>query len=282
SPYRAHANAVKRAVTRRFPQIDAKAIGTVHTFQGSEKPVMIFSAMACLSRSNLTWFDSRPNLLNVAVSRAKELFILVGNLSYLEKGRFTRRLIEHIETYGVVSEYKTEAEVTSPYDTGSNIVIQNCEHLSVFADALAKAKKSLVIVVPTVSGEPVRQFMAQVKSILDRGEVAVTVLYGTPSRNDASSGGPIVREERALKELFSQYEMARMIRLKGMGTNQRLLLCDEQFAIAGSWNWLSHRYGPACARAEIVEGVQIREETSFKQTDIATIKRIKAMIQRLK
>jgi superfamily I DNA and/or RNA helicase len=49
------------------------------------------------------WFiDRRPNLLNVAVSRARELFILVGNLDLLLKGNYTKQLVEYIKQFGEI------------------------------------------------------------------------------------------------------------------------------------------------------------------------------------
>jgi hypothetical protein len=47
------------------------------------------------------WFINwRPNLLNVAVSRARKLFILVGNLVRIYEGGHTRELVEYIKEFG--------------------------------------------------------------------------------------------------------------------------------------------------------------------------------------
>ncbi|MGI2909745.1 AAA domain-containing protein [Tolypothrix sp. VBCCA 56010] len=56
-------------------------MGTIHTFQGGEKSVIILSTRQCRKEDSLWFINRRPNLLNVAVSRARELFILVGNLA---------------------------------------------------------------------------------------------------------------------------------------------------------------------------------------------------------
>ncbi|MEH2170650.1 MAG: hypothetical protein V7K41_29170 [Nostoc sp.] len=45
--------------------------------------------------------NRRPNLLNVAVSRARELFILVGNLGRISEGGHTRELVKYIKEFGV-------------------------------------------------------------------------------------------------------------------------------------------------------------------------------------
>jgi hypothetical protein len=58
-------------------------IGTVHTVQGREAEAVIFVLGAPGSQQNgaRRWAGGRPNLLNVAVSRAKEVIYVVGNRS---------------------------------------------------------------------------------------------------------------------------------------------------------------------------------------------------------
>lgn len=59
---------------------DIKA-GTVHTLQGSEKSIIIMSSALSLSTSikTMDWIKNNHELINVAVTRAKEQFIFVGD-----------------------------------------------------------------------------------------------------------------------------------------------------------------------------------------------------------
>jgi hypothetical protein len=58
----------------------AKSIGTVHTFQGKEKELVIFVLGADEnSKGSAYWAASKPNLLNVAVTRAKYGLYIIGN-----------------------------------------------------------------------------------------------------------------------------------------------------------------------------------------------------------
>lgn len=56
-------------------------IGTVHALQGAEKEIILFSTVYGVGEVGTMFFDieNKPNMLNVAVSRAKETFIVVGN-----------------------------------------------------------------------------------------------------------------------------------------------------------------------------------------------------------
>lgn len=56
-------------------------IGTVHTVQGREAEAVIFVLGAPMAQQNGArgWAGGRPNLLNVAVTRAKEVLYVVGN-----------------------------------------------------------------------------------------------------------------------------------------------------------------------------------------------------------
>lgn len=62
-------------------------VGTVHQFQGDEKDIIIFSpAITEHSRKgSFFWLNNNKELVNVAMSRAKKNFILLGNQDAIEK-----------------------------------------------------------------------------------------------------------------------------------------------------------------------------------------------------
>lgn len=72
-------------------------IGTVHTFQGKEASTVIFCTAASKIRNNtggITWVNSKPNLINVAVTRAKHHLFVIGNMNDWEKGVNSQELQE--------------------------------------------------------------------------------------------------------------------------------------------------------------------------------------------
>lgn len=54
-------------------------VGTVHALQGAERPLVLFSATSSPDDGRTPFMDVNPDMLNVAVSRAKENFVLFGH-----------------------------------------------------------------------------------------------------------------------------------------------------------------------------------------------------------
>jgi AAA domain len=69
-------------------------IGTVHTVQGREADVVILVLGAPYPQQTGArgWAGGRPNLLNVAVTRAKEAIYVVGNRQLWREAGFFREL----------------------------------------------------------------------------------------------------------------------------------------------------------------------------------------------
>lgn len=82
---------------------------TAHKFQGSEKDIMIFS-LVLASRGNGNsdrWYNIYPQILNVALSRAKYLLYIIGDKNFCHKR--TGVLKRLVETYDEIKKQeKTE------------------------------------------------------------------------------------------------------------------------------------------------------------------------------
>lgn len=82
--------------------------GTVHAFQGDEKDVILFSLALTDKTQQKTydWLKNNKELINVAVSRAKDKFIMIGSSRELERLHDTEstddiyELAEYIRTRG--------------------------------------------------------------------------------------------------------------------------------------------------------------------------------------
>ncbi|MGH8049688.1 MAG: AAA domain-containing protein [Burkholderiales bacterium] len=84
APFRAQAESLQTALTKQFGEAARDmVINTVHALQGAEKPIVAFS----LTQTVAPFFvdSDGPNLLNVAVSRAQDSFILFAAPSVLKR-----------------------------------------------------------------------------------------------------------------------------------------------------------------------------------------------------
>lgn len=78
TPFKAQSTLIREdKYLSRFP------VGTVHTFQGAESPIVIFS-LVYGKTDNPVFIKSNHELMNVAVSRAKDHFLIFGNRECLE------------------------------------------------------------------------------------------------------------------------------------------------------------------------------------------------------
>ncbi|WP_051748626.1 DEAD/DEAH box helicase [Terribacillus saccharophilus] len=81
-------------------------IGTVHTFQGKEADIVYFiTGTDATTLSAAEWACKEPNLLNVAVTRAKKEFYLIGDQNLLERFNNYKTIIKEIEEHETETLY---------------------------------------------------------------------------------------------------------------------------------------------------------------------------------
>lgn len=86
TPFKSQANEIRKELRISFSsQAVPVDVGTVHTFQGAERKIIIFSTTYGANESGF-FIDNNSNLMNVAVSRAKDAFWVFGSIDCLKKG----------------------------------------------------------------------------------------------------------------------------------------------------------------------------------------------------
>ena len=84
SPFAYQAREIQRVLRAEAPALMKRdrelTVGTVHALQGAERAIVIFSPTYGSTFTGKAFFDDKPNMLNVAVSRAKDSFIVIGNM----------------------------------------------------------------------------------------------------------------------------------------------------------------------------------------------------------
>lgn len=100
TPFRHQAERINSAIPPQFSQrIEAN---TVHKYQGDEKDIMIYSLVVTNNspEKKIRWIDySVPNLVNVAVTRAKSTLYVVCNVDYIKSHSSATNPLGHLVRY---------------------------------------------------------------------------------------------------------------------------------------------------------------------------------------
>lgn len=91
TPFAPQAAAIAALIRKSMPDTKAKGygvtVGTVHRLQGAEREIILFSPVYGDGYKGGMFFDRGRNMMNVAVSRAKDSFLVFGNLALFDARR---------------------------------------------------------------------------------------------------------------------------------------------------------------------------------------------------
>ena len=105
TPFGAQVRAIGKACREKGIDVgqgeNSMTVGTIHALQGAERPVIIFSPVYSKDADG-AFIDSSPSMLNVAVSRAKDSFLVFGDMAVFEnapkstpRGLLAQFLLQH-------------------------------------------------------------------------------------------------------------------------------------------------------------------------------------------
>lgn len=86
TPFKSQVGVISTILKKELPNLEKNiTVGTVHTFQGAERSIIIFSSVYGY-KDGCFFIDKDKSLMNVAVSRAKDSFLFFGDLRCLVGG----------------------------------------------------------------------------------------------------------------------------------------------------------------------------------------------------
>lgn len=100
-------NAIRPIIKKRYPKMDFQEIniwlkencGTIHTFQGKEANEVLL-VLGCDSQSRkkaADWLGKKPNIINVAVSRAKYRLGIIGDYELWENIMYVNTACKYLK-----------------------------------------------------------------------------------------------------------------------------------------------------------------------------------------
>lgn len=244
TPFAAQGRRIRQALAARNLRIEK--CGTVHGLQGAERPLVLFSSVYSTRGPGSGagfFFDSGPEMLNVAVSRAKDGFFVFGDMGiFSQQGSspsalLARKMFASEDNEIPVKVVRPELRDSRPEEY-IKVVMGLEEHLILLASAFEDARQSIVIVSPYVTDRAVVQYKTaggrwaqgipgKIRDCVARG-VGVTVYVDK---------GKLVpdKSEAAIAAIKNAGADVRFVR----NTHAKPLYVDDELFVEGSFNWFS-------------------------------------------
>lgn len=235
TPFSAQATEISKSLKQAGIK-DKIQVGTVHRFQGGEKNLMIFSPVYGMHDDVKSYFfDSGKNMMNVAVSRAKDSFLVFGDMRIFanQPNSTPSGLLGH----HLLSDLNNEITDINVPTRIPNAIEMQCErirtledHRNALHEALTQSKERIIIMSAFLSYNAIEQdnIISLLKEAGERG-VKRLVLYDIAFNKNKK------RAEKVIKA-FEKADVP----IHGVnGIHHKTLAYDNQFYMDGSFNWLS-------------------------------------------
>lgn len=252
TPYGSQTKLLREALRRHVSTVaDGITIGTVHSLQGDECPIVVFSPTVTRTALDAAgtgrpFFDTRPSILNVAVSRAMSAFVVIGDMGLFDRAGQplpSTVLARHLftEPTNELLDVLPAVAVTAP--EGTQRINGTPEHRELLVRAFEMARSRLLISSPFLTQGAIEadNVTDLIRRATKKQGVDVVVYSGSRiSKDDGSS----------LKTLVAALEDAGARVLLTTRLHAKTLACDESLVVEGSFNWLSASRDPARAKKE--------------------------------
>ncbi len=257
SPFAAQARLIDGLLTERLGQRGAGIAATVHRFQGNEKATMILDLTDATGVSISGFLKAKrideegARLLNVALSRAKDHVILVGDFRYLiDKGgrsSLVTGVIQDFRKYGSPIEIDLFSELTgAEWATGlghlgaaafdfsedTSAIFDERTFYEVFPGDLKRAEESIIIFSPYMTEDGVGRWADYFRLARLRG-ISVQIHTQPPRTRRGFWDNPTESITQRLRQLGVSVAYR-------SNMHEKVALIDRHIAWHGSLNILSH------------------------------------------
>jgi energy-coupling factor transporter ATP-binding protein EcfA2 len=244
TPFRSQARLIKTSLPRAGPLCKEITVGTVHSLQGAERPIVIFSpTYDADSVRGVPFFDRKPNMLNVAVSRAMDSFVVIGDMRlFRRKGRSPSAVLGSMlfaddarELLDVDGNHRFPRELLV---RGERISILE-RHREVLRHALTQARATQIVLIasPWISVKAVEddKLGPLVADAVRRGARVRIVVDGELALQNPKHRGREALEE--IRKAGASIHIAAYM-------HSKTLIAGPAEIIEGSFNWLSANRQP--------------------------------------
>jgi hypothetical protein len=248
TPFSAQVNAIKAALSKLDIDCsggeDSITVGTVHSLQGAERVIVLFSPV--YSKHEDGGFIDRDNtMLNVAVSRAKDSFLVFGDMDLFEiqpgsspRGLLSKYLFASYDN-ALQFEYKERQDLSTAQTQISTLhgVDQHDAFLNQTFDAIGK---SIIIVSPWLTWQKLEQtgFLASMAQARVRG-IDITVVTDKGFNTEDSDYEKRKAKQQRLDEAIEKLNEMGIVTKLVNRVHSKIVMGDERLLCIGSFNWFS-------------------------------------------
>lgn len=257
TPFGAQVNEIKRAIRNSKANVnvdkgeDHLTIGTVHSFQGAERKLIIFSAVYS-KHVDGTFIDNAPSMLNVAVSRAKDSFLVFGDMDIYNpqlktpRGILARYLFS-CEKNSLCFEYLERKDLLESESVSFQVLINLNEHDSFLKNVINNAVKEIYIVSPWFSINAVNNsnILPFMESVIQKKGIKISI-YTDDELN-------LLGDNEEKKQFLFKLVNIGIDVYFVTKVHSKIVIKDEDLLCIGSFNWLSAQR----------KGNYVRHETSL-------------------
>jgi len=262
SPFRAQVNLLKKMLLDENIENASVTADTVHRYQGSEKQIIIFDITT--SKPTKLTDDEKEGgddekLINVAISRAKEKFIMVCDVNQIKKkhsqSSLIKKIIEYnsrkgfpqIDSQNILNHFqvheKNDLWLENIFSCNSNdpdsdpnksLIANQIDFYKSFKQDIINAKQEIIIDSPFITSSRVNDLMPLFKNSLNKG-IKIFILTRHPSEHES------FMKEMAINEIKLMEDIGIVV-LPFRGMNHRKLsIIDRKILWYGSLNILSQK-----------------------------------------
>jgi len=211
-------------------------VGTIHSLQGAARPVIIFSPTYS-KHADGTFIDKKTSMLNVAVSRAKDSFLVFGDMDLFDPTN-TSRPRGLLAKYLLASPnnaltFKTLArQDLGPIQHDFQYLVGPDAHDNFLLDVLSSASKEVHIASPWLRKHRMKNngLLSAMASAVNRG-IQVFVY--------ADSGLHQGSDKRHWQEAEAEFSSAKIELHDVPRLHSKIVVKDNETLCIGSFNWLS-------------------------------------------
>ncbi|UHM91689.1 AAA domain-containing protein [Rahnella victoriana] len=248
TPFSAQVNAIKAALRKLDINCsgdeDSLTVGTVHSLQGAERAIVLFSSVYSKHEDG-GFIDRENSMLNVAVSRAKDSFLVFGDMDLFEiqPGSSPRGLLAKYlfaSTSNALQFEFQERKDLSAAQTQISTLHGVEQHDAFLNQAFGTIGKNITIVSPWLTWQKLEQtgFLASMIQASSRG-IDITVVTDRNFNTEHTNYEKRKEKQQCLNDAVDKLtEMGITTKLVNR-VHSKIVIGDEGLLCVGSFNWFS-------------------------------------------